>query len=386
MHPFLSKISQRARAPQDEGGTSCREKSGHEEGGERGDDLVAKLISAFAVQRVSAAHGFRRVPRAVSVDPLAVGHELTHHPIPIRVTDGPGDSCRRRQYAAGSRSWCRSPWSPRLLHVLRWRRPTAPLAGGASDRDPARWPSPASPPLDPAVESFVTDLMSRMSLEQKVGQVIQAELGSVTPADVRRYHLGSVLNGGGSTPNDNKRASAATGLRRRRLLRSLDAAACWPAGDTDHLGIGCRARSPQRLWRNDLSAQHRPRRGERSGPAARDRRGTALEMRVTGLEWTFAPTLAVVRDDRWGRTYEGYSEDPRIAALYAAAIVTACKALRAVSVISPGTRSSRRPSTISATAEPSADATRATTSMTRPTLCACTRPGIRRPSKQVSVP
>ena len=49
--------------------------------------------------------------------------------------------------------------------------PTATMAGG--DRDPARWPSPASPPLDPAVESFVTDLMSRMSLEQKVGQVIQ---------------------------------------------------------------------------------------------------------------------------------------------------------------------------------------------------------------------
>ena len=49
--------------------------------------------------------------------------------------------------------------------------PTATMAGG--DRDPARWPSPASPALDPAVESFVTDLMSRMSLEQKVGQVIQ---------------------------------------------------------------------------------------------------------------------------------------------------------------------------------------------------------------------
>ena len=52
------------------------------------------------------------------------------------------------------------------------------IPGVASgDRDPVRWPTPVSPALDPAVESFVTDLMSRMSLEQKVGQVIQAELG-----------------------------------------------------------------------------------------------------------------------------------------------------------------------------------------------------------------
>ena len=263
--------------------------------------------------------------------------------------------------------------------------PTATMAGG--DRDPARWPRPASPPLDPAVESFVTDLMSRMSLEQKVGQVIQGELQKVTPDDVRRYHLGSVLNGGGSTPNQNKRASAGDWLAAADAL--YDASMQPPAG-LPAIPI---------IWGSDAVHGHSNVYGATIFPhniglgAANDPdllreigAATALEMRATGLEWTFAPTLAVVRDDRWGRTYEGYSEDPRITARYAAAIVTGCKALRAVSATSPGTRSSRRPSTISATAEPSEDVTRATTSMTRPTWCACTRPDIRRPSKQVSVP
>src|SRR5690606_12994753 len=69
------------------------------------------------------------------------------------------------------------------------------------------WPRVEPVPLVPEVEEFVTDLLGRMTLEEKVGQVIQAELRSVTPDDIRRYHLGSVLNGGGSTPNNDKQAS-----------------------------------------------------------------------------------------------------------------------------------------------------------------------------------
>ncbi len=196
-------------------------------------------------------------------------------------------------------------------------------AYAGSDRDPARWPSPVSPPLDPAVESFVTDLMSRMSLEQKVGQVIQGELQKVTPDDVRRYHLGSVLNGGGSTPNANKRASAGDWLAAADAF--YDASMQPPAG-LPAIPI---------IWGSDAVHGHSNVFGATIFPhniglgAADDPdllrelgAATALEMRATGLEWTFAPTLAVVRDDRWGRTYEGYSEDPRITASYAGAIVT----------------------------------------------------------------
>ena len=212
----------------------------------------------------------------------------------------------------------------RLLHGLAVAVVlTAPVAvPAASDRDPARWPRPVSPALDPTVEAFVTDLMARMSLEQKVGQVIQAELRFVTPEDIRRYHLGSVLNGGGSTPNNNKHAAAADWVAAADAF--YDASMAVPAGQP----------AIPIIWGSDAVHGHSNVYGATLFPhniglgAADDPdlmreigATTALEMRVTGLDWTFAPTLAVVRDDRWGRTYEGYSEDPRIVGRYAAAIV-----------------------------------------------------------------
>ena len=69
--------------------------------------------------------------------------------------------------------------------------------------NPEVWPQLTMPIAeDPALEAEITELMARMSLEEKVGQVIQGEIRYTTPEDVRTYHLGSVLNGGGSHPND----------------------------------------------------------------------------------------------------------------------------------------------------------------------------------------
>ena len=66
---------------------------------------------------------------------------------------------------------------------------------------PELWPAFKSPlGLDASIEQQIDNLLLQMSLEQKVGQVIQAEIQSVTPKDVRKYHLGSILNGGGSFP------------------------------------------------------------------------------------------------------------------------------------------------------------------------------------------
>jgi beta-glucosidase len=62
------------------------------------------------------------------------------------------------------------------------------------------WPLVKNP-IDLDVESIVSEILSRMSLDEKIGQMVQAEIGSVTAADVRQYNLGSVLNGGGSWPN-----------------------------------------------------------------------------------------------------------------------------------------------------------------------------------------
>ncbi len=175
---------------------------------------------------------------------------------------------------------------------------------------------------DPAMEARIDSILSRMTLEQKVGQMVQAEIQNVTPADVRDYHLGSVLNGGGSFPSQSRAASAADWV-------ALADAFYDASMDTTAGGVAIPV-----IWGTDAVHGHNNVRGATLFPhniglgAARDpelirRIGevTALEVAATGIDWTFAPTLAVVRNDRWGRTYEGYSEDPEIVGEYAGPMV-----------------------------------------------------------------
>ena len=84
----------------------------------------------------------------------------------------------------------------------------APIYGTPQDAgNTANWqPIPNPVPADPALEKRIEGILAAMTLEQKVGQMIQAEIRSATPADVRKYALGSVLNGGGSFPQTNKQA------------------------------------------------------------------------------------------------------------------------------------------------------------------------------------
>lgn len=192
--------------------------------------------------------------------------------------------------------------------------PGAPQTGAAAVH-PDIWPVAAIPPADPAVEDRVEALLARMTLEEKVGQIIQAELQSVTPEDVRTYHLGSVLNGGGSAPGADFRATPAEWLAM--------ADAFWEAStDTSDGGVGIPV-----IWGTDAVHGHNAAFGATIFPhniglgAANDpelmrRIGAAVarETRLTGHDWTFGPTVAVPQDDRWGRTYEGFSEDPAIVA------------------------------------------------------------------------
>ncbi len=193
-----------------------------------------------------------------------------------------------------------------------------------ADNEDVDWPRTTSgAPVDPALEERVDSILSRMTLEQKVGQMVQAEIQSVTPADVRDYHLGSILNGGGSFPNRARTSSVADWLALADAFydASMDTsqggAAVPVIWGTDavhgHNNVIGATLFPHNIG---LGATHDPALIQRIGEA------TALEVATTGIDWTFAPTLAVVRDDRWGRTYEGYSEDPEIVRQYAGRMIT----------------------------------------------------------------
>jgi beta-glucosidase len=172
--------------------------------------------------------------------------------------------------------------------------------------------------------AFVDELMASMSLTQKVAQMIQGEIKHVSPEDVRTYGIGSVLNGGGSFPNQNKNAALADWLALADAYReaSLDT-----SGGSAGIPL---------LWGTDAVHGHNNVIGATIFPhniglgAANDPelmgkigRITSREVAATGIDWIFAPTVAVPLDDRWGRTYEGYSDRPQIVGDYAGVIVEA---------------------------------------------------------------
>lgn len=196
-------------------------------------------------------------------------------------------------------------------------------AAAASAIDPARWPIPGWPLReDAAIERRIDALLAAMSVEEKVGQIVQADITTITPDDLRKYRLGSILAGGNSDPGNQYNASPAAWLAL--------ADAFWEASmDTRGGGkaipviFGIDAVHGQSNIVGATLFPHNIGLGATRNPELMRRIGeiTAHETRVTGMEWAFAPTVAVPQDDRWGRAYEGYSEHPDIVAAYAGAMV-----------------------------------------------------------------
>ena len=197
----------------------------------------------------------------------------------------------------------------------------APAVAAAARANPAAWPQAHSPAAitDPATEKAIDALLARMTIEQKVGQVVQGDISSVTPADLARYPLGSILAGGNSGPYGDERADAATWARMVNDYRaaSMKAGVGVPIlfgvdAVHGHSNVPGATIFPHNIG---LGATHDPDLIHRIGQA------TAAEIAGSGIEWTFAPTLAVPQDLRWGRSYEGYAADPALVKSYATAMV-----------------------------------------------------------------
>ncbi|HZW15572.1 MAG TPA: exo 1,3/1,4-beta-D-glucan glucohydrolase [Brevundimonas sp.] len=194
----------------------------------------------------------------------------------------------------------------------------APAPAPSARATPAVWPTAASPDAmsDAATEAFVAELMSRMTVEEKVGQTIQADIGSIRPQDLLQYPLGSILAGGNSGPGGEERGDPQGWVD---LARAFRAAAGERPGARIPLIFGIDAVHGHNNVVGATIFPHNIGLGATRNPDLIGRIGeaTALEVAVTGADWTFGPTLAVPRDDRWGRAYEGYSEDPEVQRAYA---------------------------------------------------------------------
>ncbi|MFH9196056.1 glycoside hydrolase family 3 N-terminal domain-containing protein [Streptomyces anulatus] len=158
------------------------------------------------------------------------------------------------------------------------------------------------------VKQRVADLLGRMSPAEKAGQMTQAERNALrAPGDIAAYDLGSLLSGGGSVPTPNTAAAWAKmtdayQLRTRAtrfqipLIYGVDAV----HGHNNVVGATI---MPHNIG---IGAGRDPRSAERIGAV------TAKEVRATGVPWDFAPCVCVTRDERWGRSYEAFGEDPAL--------------------------------------------------------------------------
>lgn len=185
---------------------------------------------------------------------------------------------------------------------------------------PALWPAAHSPAAitSPANERRIARMLAAMTLEQKVGQMIQADISAITPEDLAKYPLGSLLAGGNSGPWGDERANAA---KWAKLVREFRAASAKSGAGIPML-FGIDAVHGHSNLPGATIFPHNIGLGAANDPALIQRIGevTAVEVAGSGIDWTFAPTLAVPQDLRWGRSYEGYAADPALVARYAKAM------------------------------------------------------------------
>ncbi|MGE5350846.1 MAG: glycoside hydrolase family 3 protein [Acidobacteriota bacterium] len=173
-------------------------------------------------------------------------------------------------------------------------------------------------PMKPetSIEEKVENLLSEMTLEEKIGQMTQAERASIKPEEVRDYYIGSILSGGGSAPEDNS-LKGWTDMYNNFQMYALKTRLKIP------IIYGTDAVHGNNNVKGAVIFPHNIALGCTNNPALVEQasRVTAEEVAATGINWTFAPCIAVVRDERWGRTYEGFGESPELQAVMAEAAV-----------------------------------------------------------------
>jgi beta-glucosidase len=173
------------------------------------------------------------------------------------------------------------------------------------------------------VEKRIEDLLRRMTLDEKIGQMTQVEKNSIKPGDITKYYIGSILSGGGGSPEENTPQAwyaMVEGFQQGALATRLQIPLIYGV-DAVH-GHGNLLNATVFPHNIGLGATHNPELVEKIG------RATAEEMLATGIPWNFAPVVAVVQDVRWGRTYEGYGEETELVTALGTAYLKGLQTLR----------------------------------------------------------
>ncbi len=204
-----------------------------------------------------------------------------------------------------------------LLGSCRVQSQTTPI-GQATQTAATDQPAIAETAVypDPAetVDARVEDLLARMTLAEKIGQMTLVEKNSISPEDITALAIGGLLSGGGGVPSPNTAAGWVEMTSEFQQL-ALDSRLGIP------LIYGVDAVHGHGNLKGATIYPHNIGLGAAADPDLVSRIGqaTAEEMAATGIWWNFAPVVAVPQDIRWGRTYEGYSENPELVSLLAAA-------------------------------------------------------------------
>jgi beta-glucosidase len=196
---------------------------------------------------------------------------------------------------------------------------------------PTVTPGPTSTPTLPApiyndpsqpIEARVEDLLSRMTMDEKIGQMTQVDKYAIRPGDITQYFIGSILSGGGGAPDNNNPqawADMIKGYQTEAMATRLKIPMIYGIDATHGHGTLYGATIfPQEIG---MAATHDLALVEKIGAA------TAEEMLATGIPWTFSPIVAVPQDIRWGRTYESFSEDTQLVSELGAAYIKGLQTL-----------------------------------------------------------
>jgi beta-glucosidase len=181
---------------------------------------------------------------------------------------------------------------------------------------------PAEPLVAPSVRAAgvsapsIDELLAQMTLEEKVGQMTQVSRVELHGAEVREVYLGSVLNGGNDLISPNTPSGWADAIDRLQMQALGTRLGIPMIYGVDAVHGHAEVRGATVFPHNiGIGATRNPELAEKMGHIA------ALEIAPTGVRWTFAPCIAVPRDERWGRTYEGFGETPELASMFAPAVV-----------------------------------------------------------------